>query len=373
MRFSVAEISSPELKRQFIDLPNLIYDHNNNHFVYPLRFEIEDKISPRRNPFFKYGKVQLFGVLDEQNSMVGRVAAIINPYHEKIHREKAGFFGMLETINDKQVISMLVNRVKTFLKKEGCSKLFGPVNFTTNDESGILIEGFNYSASLLCAYNEKYYPGLLEYCHFSKAVDMLAYIGLVEHMYPEKYDRIINRIENNRDVIIRTFEKKKKEDDIRIICDLYNECFKNVWGYVPLTIDEASEMAKKFLTFYDPELIWIVFVKGEPAGFILGLPDINQILKNLKGRLFPIGIVKLYMNKNKIDSIRVLAMGVAPAFRNIGIECLLINKIHKRMREKIYRSGEFSFVMENNVRMRRVLENLGFRVYKRYRIYETDI
>lgn len=372
MNYSVIEISSPQLLRKFLDLPYLIY-RNDKNYVYPLRTEVREKINPSKNPFFKYGSVNLFGVVNEQKTLVGRIAAITNPKYEENHGIRTGFFGMLETVNDKRVIALLIDKIKSFLKETGCNKIIGPVNFTTNDECGVLIEGFDHSASFLCAFNEKYYSELLEYCNLSKAVDMMAYIGKVDHIYPEKFSRIITRIQRNSDITLRTFEKKRKEEDTRIICELYNECFRNVWGYVPLTLDEANEMSKKFLTFYDPELIWIAFVKGVPAAFILGLPDINQILKKIRGKLFPISIIKLYLNKNKIDSLRVLAMGVIPDYRNIGLECILINKIHQRMKNTNYKTGELSFIMENNFRMRRVLENLGFKIYKRYRIYETNI
>ncbi len=313
------------------------------------------------------------GVRDKKNDFIGRIAAILNPFHEKIYGVRAGFFGLLETVNDKQVISILFDAAKSFLKENRCTQMIGPVNFTTNDESGILVDGFDHDAAFLCAYSKKYYPELLEYCGLRKAVDMLAYTGTVEHIYPEKFDRVIKRIESNPGLLIRTFDKKRKLHDTKIICDLYNQCFKEVWGYVPLTIDEANDMSKKFLTFYDRELIWLAYVNGIPAGFILGLPDINQVLKFLNGKLSPFGIARFYMKKNNLDSIRILAMGVHPSFRNIGLETLLIKKIHQRMKEKIYTTAELSFIMETNLRMRRVLENLGFKAYKRYRIYKTDI
>lgn len=372
MLYNIIELTSAQFIRKFIDLPNFVYQ-NNQYYVQPLRSEVKDKINPRKNPFLKYGIIKLFGVINNESALVGRIVAIINPNYDKIHGIKCGFFGMFESINDIQVASLLINRVKMFLKEKDCSMLVGPVNFTTNDESGVLIDGFNYEPSFMCSYNENYYPILLEHCGLKKGVDLLAFIGFVDHMYPEKFSRIINRVKGNPNIVLRTFDKNKKNEDTETICKIYNESFKDVWGFVPLTLDEANNLTKKFLAFYDPELIWIAFVGRKPVGFILGLPDINKILKTINGRLFPVGIIKFYLNKNKIDSLRVLALGVLPAFRGLGLESILINKIHSRMKTKVYKTAELSFIIENNYRMRKVLENLGFKVYKRYRIYKANI
>jgi len=372
MEYGAIEINSRISANKFFHLTEHIYQ-GNNYYVQPLFSELKEKISPLQNPFFKYGKIKMFGVIDNNKNLVGRVVAIINPVNDKLYGKEYGFFGMFESINDKRVASLLINQVKSFFKKLNYKRLIGPVNFTTNEESGILIEGFDYSPSFMCAYNPKYYQELLKNCGLEKAVDMLAYRGYTDHIYPEKFNKILNRILYNTNVELRAFDKTKKVNDTKIIRDLYNQCFKEVWGFVPFSIEEANLMTEKFLSFYDPELIWIGFINGVPAGFILGLPDINKVLIKMKGRLFPFGIIKFYLNKNKIDSIRVLTLGVLPQFRGLGLESLLIHRLHERMKVAPYRWGEFSFIMENNYPMRKVLENLGFEIYKRYRIYETTI
>lgn len=372
MKYRIIEIDSRKLFNKFLHLSGDIY-RGNDYYVQPLHSELKEKVNPQKNPFLSFGEIKLFGVIDDNRNLVGRIVAIFNPVNERLYGQACGFFGMFESINDTEVASLLINQVKSFFKEMNYKRVIGPVNFTTNEESGILIEGFDYSPSFMCAYNPKYYQKLLENCGLAKAVDMLAYRGYADHIYPEKFSKILNRILHNPNVELRTFEKTKKVNDTKIICDLYNECFKDVWGFVPLSIEEAILMTEKFLSFYDPELIWIVFINGVPAGFILGLPDINKVLIKMKGSLFPFGIIKFYLNKNKIDSIRVLTLGVLPQFRRLGLESLLIHRLHERMKVVPYRWGEFSFIMENNYPMRKILENLGFTVYKRYRIYETTI
>ena len=372
MEYRAIEINSRTLLNKFLRLTEQIYQ-GNNYYVQPLYSELKEKINPLKNPFLSYGKIKLFGVIDDNKNLAGRVVAIINPVNDKLYDKEFGFFGMFESINDKRVASLLIDQVKSLLKQMNYKKLIGPVNFTTNEESGILIDGFDHSPAFMCAYNPEYYQELLENCNFKKAIDLLAYRGYTDHVYPQKFNRILNRILTNPNVELRTFDKTKKANDTKIISDLYNGCFKDVWGFVPFNIREANLMTEKFLTFYDPELIWIGFINGVQAGFILGLPDINKVLIKMKGSLFPFGIFKFYSNKNKIDSIRVLTLGVLPQFRGLGLESLLIHKLHERMKIAPYEWGEFSFIMENNSQMRKVLENLGFTIYKRYRIYETTI
>lgn len=372
MEYRAIEIISRTLLNKFLHFTEHIHQ-GDNYYVQPLYLELKEKINPLKNPFLTYGKIKLFGVIDHDGNLAGRVVAITNPVNDKLYGKEYGFFGMFESINDKRVASLLISQVKSFLKQMNYKKLIGPVNFTTNEESGILIDGFDHSPAFMCAYNPEYYQELLENCDFKKAIDLLAYRGYTDHVYPQKFNQILNRILANPCVELRTFDKTKKVDDTKIISDLYNGCFKDVWGFVPFNIQEADLMTEKFLTFYDPELIWIAFINSKPAGFILGLPDINKVLKKMNGKLFPFGIIKFYLNKNKIDSIRVLTLGVLPQFRGLGLESLLIHKLHERMKVAPYRWGEFSFIMENNFKMRKVLENLGFKAYKRYRIYETNI
>lgn len=181
------------------------------------------------------------------------------------------------------------------------------------------------------------------------------------------------RIASNPLISFRTFSKKNLREDALIIKNLYNESFKQVWGFVPLNDDETLMMAKTFIQFYDKELIWICYYKDKPVGFILGLPDINQVLKKLNGRLFPFGIIRFYLTKNKIKTLRVLALGVIEEFRHLGLEILLIDKIHSHMKKAGYTKAELSVVMENNFKMRKVLEHLGFILKKRYRLYKISI
>jgi ribosomal protein S18 acetylase RimI-like enzyme len=368
----VIEVTTPALIRDFIRFPHRLYKQY-PYWIPPINIDLKLKLNKNSNPFLQYGKVKLFAALEPTGKITGRIAAIINPVHNSLYNDSTGFFGLFESKNDQKTANALFDKVEGYLLDNGITEFMGPVNFTTNDECGILIENFDDSPMIMCNYSPPYYDKLLLNYGFTKEVDLLTYEGLTEHIYPQKYYEVYKRIASNPLISFRTFSKKNLTEDALIIKNLYNESFKQVWGFVPLNDDETLNMAKTFLKFYDKELIWICYYKNKPAGFILGLPDINQVLKKLNGRLFPFGILRFYLTKNKIKTLRVLALGVPEEFRHLGFEILLIDKIHSHMKNAGYIKSELSVVMENNLNMRKVLEHLGFIVKKRYRLYKVSI
>jgi ribosomal protein S18 acetylase RimI-like enzyme len=353
-------------------MPRRIYV-NHPHWIPPLQSEMRRMLDARMNPFFEYGQVALFGVRDADGSLVGRIAAILNPEHEKVHGERVGFFGLIELVNDVEVARKLFASVHAYLREKDCTRVIGPVNFTTNDESGLLLEGFDRPPCFMCNYCPPYYHDLLRTCGLTKAIDTLTYEASVHHFFPLKYERVLARASANPAIVLSPFRKKQAQRDVAVIRDIYNRSFRETWGFVPMTSNEARDLADRCIAFADEYLVWIARYHGQPAGMILGLPDINRVLKKLDGRLFPFGIVTFLLQRRRIDHCRVIAFGVLPEYRSLGIETLLIEKVRRRMLEGGYRSGEFSVVMENNLRMRGVLEAFGFRLTKRFRLYQGEI
>lgn len=342
-------------------------------WVPPLEREIRRKLSPADNAFFRYGDVTAFVAYDETDRPVGRVAAIINPWHEKTHGERAGFFGFFECIDDVATARELFRSAAEVLIRVGCDRILGPVNLTTNDESGFLLEGYEESPTFMCNYCPPYYHELMKACGFHKAIDTLSYLGWHGHTFPKKYYRILERIERKPGIVIRRFGKKTAKADILTIANVYNKSFRKTWGFVPISQDEAIQFGQSLIPIADFDLIWIASCNGEPAGVILGLPNINEILGELNGRLSPLGILKLTLNRKKIRGIRVAALGVVPEFRNRGIETILINKVRERVQARPYGYAEFSVVLENNLPMRNLLERFGFTQSRRFRIYAKEL
>jgi GNAT superfamily N-acetyltransferase len=369
-KIKVVEIITPGLIKKFIRLPYKIYK-DNPYWVPPLNIEMKEKLDRGKNPFFKYGDIKLFGAFDEDGIIVGRTAAVINPLHNNIYNDRMGFFGLFECKDEIKIAAALFQKVKSFLKEKGFDSVTGPVNFTTNDESGILVENFHDYPMIMCDYSPPYYDRLIKCCGFEKSIDLYSYEGGVEHLFPGKYKVVNNRADSNPSITFRTFRKEKLYQESMILKDLYNESFNKVWGFVPLTDEESMLMAENFTKFYDEKLIWIASYKDKPVGFVLALPDINSVLIKLKGKLYPLGFLKLLMNKGKINCIRVLTLGVLKEYRSLGIGAQLIEKIHSRMKSGGYSRAEMSVVMENNFYMRRVLENLGFINKKTYRLYKS--
>lgn len=356
----------------FLGFPRHVYDAN-LPWIPPLEREVRRKLSPADNAFFNYGDVAAFVAYDETGRPIARAAAIINPWHEKTHGERAGFFGLFECIDDIETAMELFRSVEEVLMRVGCDRMLGPVNLTTNDESGFLLEGYEEPPTIMCNYCPPYYHELMTACGFHKAIDTLSYLGWRDHTFPGKYYRILERLEGESRISIRRFSKKTAETDILTIANIYNRSFRKTWGFVPISPEEAVQFGQSLMPIADFDLIWIASYDGEPAGVILGLPNINEILGKLNGRLFPLGILKLALDRKKIQGIRVAALGVVPEFRNRGIETILIHRVHERVRARPYGYAEFSVVLENNLPMRNLLERFGFKQSRRFRIYMKEL
>ncbi len=372
VKYYTLEINGGRDLRKFIKLPWEIYK-GYPKWVPPLMAEMERKLNPRKNPFFEYGQVKLFGVCNESHDMVGRIAAIFNPVHRYIYRESTGFFGLFESIHSPDVARRLFATANEYLSKFGCTHLAGPVNFNTNDESGLLIDGYDDYPMLMCNYSPPYYTDLLKACGFKKAMDLLSYQAKWGHVFPQKYLDVVHRVSIKNRISVRPFKRTQFSEDIATIREIYNESFGDVWGFVPLSSPEAEVMGRNFISFSDDELVWIAEYKNKPAGLILALPDVNEILKDMNGRLFPLGILRFLLRRRHIRGVRVIVLCVLPPFRSMGVETLLIHKVHQRILSKGYQRAEFSVVNENNIRMRNLLEAFGFRCAKRYRIYQAPI
>ena len=291
MSYHSVEITKKDYK-DFINLPWKIY-RGNPYWIPPLKLDIKQKLNPKKNPFFEYGKIKLFGVVDEKNTLVGRGASIINPRHNKRYLDKTGFFGLFECIKDTDAAKKLMDCIIHDLKINNRDKVVGPVNFTTNDESGILVEGFDSSPVFMINYSPSYYNALLLACGFKKETDLFSYKWLMEHTYPEKYKFLINSLRERAQIQIRHIDRSQLDRELEIFGKIYNSSFDGVWGFVPLTSAEIADMGRGFKLIADDDLILLAELRGKPIGFCLTLPDINVVLKELDGHILPFGFFKL--------------------------------------------------------------------------------
>ncbi len=364
----VTPVQSPADLKAFINLPWTIY-RNDPHWVPPLRGDLKKRLDKSRYPFFDHAEVE-FLIARREGRVVGRIAAIKNDAHTDFHEEQVGFFGFFECIDDQEVAAALFSRAAEWLQGHKLEVMRGPMNYSTNDDCGSLIDGFDSAPMIMMSYNPSYYPNLIEGFGFKKAKDLLAYEVTDEVQVPERLERTVQWIKKRKNITIRSLVKKQIDQEIQRVKEIYNVAWEKNWGFVPMTDREIDYMAEELIQIIDPDLLLFAEIEGEPVAFILALPDFYVALKHANGRLFPLGLLKLLWYSRKIDTARVLAFGIKTKYRQQGIDALMYYEVYKIGVAKGYRRGEISWILEDNTLMNRAAENMGATLYKRYRIYD---
>ncbi|MEE9553886.1 MAG: N-acetyltransferase [candidate division Zixibacteria bacterium] len=370
----IIEVNSPTKLRTFIKLPIELYKDLPCYVPHLLadRYKFFDK---NKNPFFKHARVKHFLAYIDGN-LAGRISGIINDLHNDYHDEKTGFFGFFDCIDDLDVAVELFDRAYEFVKNEGMDSIRGPANFSTNDEVGLLIDGFDSFPTFMMTYNPPYYIDLYEKLGLEKLEDLIAFY-IDEKSPPSK--RILNIAEKMRSrgkITLRTINMNNFEKELEIIRTIYNAAWSENWGFIPMTPDEFTYIADDFKKLVDPDLIFLAFIDGQPAGFSLAMPDYNPIFKKMNGKLFPLGLLKfLYHTKIKksITGLRLITMGVVHKYQKTGLDMIFFLNTYNEGVRKGYRWAEISWVLERNTLMNKSAVLMGARPYKKYRIYEKSI
>jgi GNAT superfamily N-acetyltransferase len=360
--------------KAFIDFPHALYEGDSN-YVPELFIAQRDLLTPGKHPFHEHSKVQLF-LYYKDNVISGRIAAILNNNHNRFNNTTDGFFGFFECINDGQVASTLFDTAEQWLREQGATTIIGPVNPSTNEPCGLLIDGFDKPPLAMMTYNKSYYTSLMEAISLKKKVDLLAYDLTCKEVdgRPLKLEeRLLSRLQQ-KNITIRPVSKKDLAHEAKNVREVYNAAWDKNMGFVPMTDAEFSYLAKDLKMVLDEQLCLIAEHNGKQIGFALAIPDINQILiKVRRGRLLPTGLFKLLFNLKKIDRIRVLALGVNKEYRKLGIEACFYAAIIKRVGERRMKGAEASWILEHNEMMTKGIERINGKIYKRYRIYEKPL
>jgi GNAT superfamily N-acetyltransferase len=323
------------------------------------------------NPFFAHAKARYF-VARRGKETVGRVAALINRRHIELHKEMAGFFSYLETVDDPCVCSGLLDAVRDVLKNDGMTLMRGPMNFSTNEECGFLIEGFDEPPMLMTPHNPPYYGKLMEGYGMRKAKDLYAFIHEVKETLPDKVLRVA-MIAEKRGISVRPVDKKRFDEEMRVFQAVYNSAWERNWGFIPLTEEEVLYLGHRLKQIAVPELTLIAEDNGEPVGFLGLLPDFNHVLRHMKGRLNPFTVAKALYYSRKITDLRLALLGIRRDYRNRGVDAILYKEGFKGIKKGNYKRLEFSWILEDNIPVQRIVEMVGGRLYKKYRIYEKEI
>ncbi|BAI81611.1 conserved hypothetical protein [Deferribacter desulfuricans SSM1] len=366
----ITELNIDSNLGDFINFPHILYK-DCPYYVHHLKMERKEFFNPKKNPFFEHAKVKYF-LAEKDGKLVGRIAGIIDYNFIEFHGEKTGYFGFFDSINDLDVTKSLFEKVENFLRQQGIKKVIGPFNFSTNHEVGVLMNRYDEPPVVMMTYNYDYYPALIESNGYSKEMDLLAYKIEVED-FPERAKRAYKLLRERLKVDLRSINMKRFNEELDKVKKVYNSAWEKNWGFVPMTEKEFDFMAKNLKSILIPDLCIIAEYEGEPVGFSLTLPDINQILIELKGRLFPFGIFKFIKNFKKIDFARVITLGIVEKFRGKGLDYLLYYKTFENGFKHGFYKGELSWILETNKPMRLALEKMGAYVYKTYRIYSKEL
>ncbi len=374
MEVILKEVDTNGLLGEFTRFPYIHYGLDKN-FVPPLLGEQTKVLSQERNPFWETADRKLFLAYEKGKrfpKVIGRIAAIIDHRFNDYYDEKTGYFGFFECENHGDIAAALFEGAMGWLREKGIRKVIGPMNPSINDIAGLLVDGFNRPPVVMMPYNPPQYVDFIEAQGFEKAVDLYAY-RVPKPVIPERLERVVQLREKKGRYSIRKIDMAKLTEELSVLQPLYNIALKENYAFVPISVEEMQMMAKDLKMIADPDLILIAEVEGKPVGFSLALPNMNEVLIKMNGRLFPFGIFTFIMNRKKVRGLRVLVMGVIPEYRNKGIDLSFYYHTFKNGMAKGYRWAELSWIREDNEMMMRMAENVGAERYKTYRLYRKDI
>jgi len=369
----IVPVSSKRELATFIDFPHDLYKNDPN-YVPELFIAQRDLLTT--HPFHKHNSLQTFLAYDGEK-IIGRIAAILNNAHNEFNKVNDGFWGFFDCIDDQETADLLFNTAANWLKQKGVDQKFiGPVNFSTNEACGLLIKGFDSPPMLMMTYNAPYYEALVENAGFAKQIDLIAW-----HWDGEGYDdrsvrlldALTERLKRNN-IVIRSVNLKKFKEEAVKLREVYNSAWDENSGFVPLNDEEFEYLAKDLKLILDPDFALVAEQDGKIVGFGLALPNYNEIFKTIKrGRLLPTGIFKLLLNKSKIQSIRIYALGIIDGYRKMGIEACLYGTIIKEYKRKGFKHAEAGWTLENNTMINEAIKAIKGAPYKTYRLYEKAI
>ncbi|MGD2023703.1 MAG: N-acetyltransferase [Desulfobacterales bacterium] len=370
----VSPVNDRQKMRQFIRLPWSIYA-DDPAWVPPLMLERKEHLSPH-NPYFEHARYQSW-IADRNGTAVGRISAQIDQLHIDQGREYEGFFGMIEAEDNAETFGALLNTAETWLVNHGMQRVLGPYSLSINQEPGLLVDGFDTPPYLMMGHARPYYAPHIENYGFKKAKDLLAYIIDGDFKASPAMQAITRRAEGR--VRIRSLRKSHFDADLKIIGDIFNDAWSQNWGFIPFTKKEFEQIGKNFKLLVDYELIKIAEVDGIPAAMLVVAPNLNEAIRDLNGRLLPFGWLKLLwrLKVRFPQTARIPFMGVRRQYQDsllgAALAFMMIQDAQVQAIKRGIRKVEMSFILEDNMGMRNIIESISGIVHKRYRVYSKDL
>lgn len=358
-------------REQFLRVPWAIY-RGEPAWVPPLLMDQRELTDPKRGPFFRESAGEFF-VARRGGEAVGRIAAFENRPHLQAHQDGAGFFGFFESPDDPEVAGALLRTAEDWLRGRGLKVARGPANFSIYEEAGVLLDGFEHAPMAGMTYTARWYPRLLEAAGYRKAKDLYVYRVTRETARFDRIERlaeIAGRVPNLR---VRNLDMKQLRREADFLATVYAEAWRENWGQVPISAQEFYEAYERYKFFIRPELVYLAEIDGEPAGYFVAMPDMNELLKKMNGRLLPTGIFRLLFGRGSIRGYRVFMTGVRPKFRRVGLPLIFLARSREVFDRDAASVVEFSWILEDNHEAIAFLERIGALRVQTLRLYEKAL
>ena len=374
---TVRPVQTKKDRKAFVDFAWEVYK-DDPAWVPPLKDEVHGLITPGKNPWFEHAKAQLW-LAERSGRVVGRISAQVDELVQQHMGQGTGQWGMFEVL-DGEAAAVLIATAEQWLRQQGMTRALGPIGLSIWDEPGLEIEGYDEPPTAMMGHHRPEYQAMIEAAGYKKAKDLITYELDIRHWEDPKIDRLIAMGECNSHIRIRMVDKSKFDDEARLILNILNDAWSNNWGYVPLTEAEIKYAGKKLKPIIFNELVRVAEINGEAVAFMITIPDINELIKDLNGELFPFNFIKLLwrLRKPRTRRLRVPLMGVAKKLHHSRMASMLaFMMIEYTRRDAVAKYGasigEFGWILEDNKGMLSIAELPGAHVNHRYRIYEKPL
>lgn len=371
----IEKVQDKKKLKEFIAFPSTLFRDDPN-WIDPLIIEREEHLS-KKNPGTDHITWQAWVAIKEEK-IVGRITAQIDTLHRELHGADTGHFGMIDAIDDPEVFSALFAAAEEWLRAQGARKITGPFSLNINQESGLLIEGFNTPPSVMMPHAKPYYAKGVEQQGYTKGIDLIAYwMKRTDLHFNPSLTKLMDRVRPQ--VTIRRLNRKKFAEEMQIVREIFNSGWQHNWGFVPFTEREFATMGDQLKFLVPDDMIHIAEIDGKPCAFIVGMPNINEAAADLHGHLLPLGWAKLLwrLKVSGVRTARVPLMGVRAEyqFSRIGpiIALLLIEALRDPFKKRGIDALEMSWILETNTGMNNILKKIGAEPYKHYRLYEKQL
>ena len=358
----------------FVHLPWAIY-RNHPLWVPPLKFDVRNRLDRAKNPFFEHAEAEYF-LAFRDGDPVGRITAHYDRNFNRFQHNEWGMFGWFEARDDPLVAGALLDAAEEWLRDRKRDRMVGPLSFSTNDQdAGLLVDGFDREPLILNQWTQPYYPALLEGAGLTKAMDLYMWELWVDDrasVHPA-IGRMAEEVKTKHGIDVRGMRRRDMKAEVERFLEVYNEAWERNWGFVPLTDDEVRHYAKELKPILDENWAFIAEKDGETVGAALTLPDYNQVLKHMNGRLLPIGWLKALYWRRKIDKVRVFALGVKRQHQHTGVAAKLYERHFDSAARTPQTGGEMGWILETNKSMNRAMEGMGGKIVSTYRLFEKEL